>query len=234
MKTIYNSMSILAFLFVFASVVNAQKTYPLFKVESSGENIFNYSTIDDYLKQYVEYPEESKRCCIQGTEVVKFIVTAEGKLTDFKVINSVCSKMDTEVIRVLKTTNGKWEPGSLNGKSVDMVQEVSVLFMLRESNDFVKMAKAYLDKGNKLFFIKKKPEKALKYYDCGIILIPNNETLLAARGYCRYELGDNEGAISDWTRLKEIIERNDGYKENFAEDFKGLNGYSAMLDILNK
>lgn len=46
--------------------------------------------------------------------------------------------------------------------------------------------------------------KALKHFDRGINILPNNEDLLIARSLCRMKLGDPEGAERDWTRLKEL------------------------------
>lgn len=66
------------------------------------------------------------------------------------------------------------------------------------------MASRYLKHGNELLFAKANPKKALKYYDLGINLLPNNENLLYARALCRSKLGDMKGADHDWNRLKEL------------------------------
>lgn len=234
MKTLVNVIFGLLAVIVFEQQSNAQKTNPVFTWNTSGESLFSYESIDDYLNARVVYPDEPAKCCIQGTEVVKFTITSHGKVTGINVVHSVCSKMDEEVIRVLKTTNGKWHPASIDGNPVDMEQEVSVVFKLHETTDFVKLANAYLKKGNKWLFIKNRSDKALKFFDCGINLMPNDETLLAVRGLCRFENGDNEGAIADWTRLKEITQENDSSNETFARDFGNMNGFQEMLITLQK
>ena len=195
-----------------------------------------FETIDDFLNKNIVYPPQSLRCNYQGTELVKFTVTQSGELTDFEVINSVCKKMDEEVINVLKLTSGKWRPACVNGKPVAMEQEVSVAFMLHPSNDFTNMAKSYIKKGNKLLFVKNNPEKALKYYDLGINLLPNNETLLAARGLCRYEIGDEEGAVRDWERLNTVARKNGApmKTEQLAYNYTELRGYVKMMKTLSK
>lgn len=195
-----------------------------------------YKTIDEFLSKNIVYPELSVSCNIQGTEVVRFTVSASGDISGFRVINSVCKKMDEEVIKVLKLTNGMWQPAYVNGQPVSMEKDVSVSFILHPSNDFVKMAKSYMKQGNKLFFEKNNPKKALKFYDMGITLLPYNETLLAVRGLCKYELGDETGAHSDWERLTTQIDGNsvDPAMENLPVKVIQTRGYSEMMLALKK
>ena len=49
--------------------------------------------------------------------------------------------------------------------------------------------------------VKKNPKKALKYFNKAIRLLPKEESILAARSLCRYELGDEKGAIEDYNRI---------------------------------
>ena len=172
-----------------------------------------FETIDNYLINTVEYPQEALNWGMQGTEVIKFVVTPSGEVTNFSVINSVCPEMDAEVIRVLQTTSGLWKPGSINGKTVAMEQEVNVAFKLHSSRDFLSMAKDYLKQGNKLL-MKGSTKKALGYYDKAVTLLPNEVALLAVRGMCRLQQGDADGAAADLKRLKLL-----GYFDNqHAED----------------
>lgn len=184
--------------------------HPEFSGAGNMENIRNFECIVDYLKEKIQYPEESILCKKFGTEVVRFSVTPAGELTNFRIINSVCPKMNEEVIRVLKTTNGQWHSGSVNGEPVTMEKEVAIAFKLNETDDFTEMASHYLKHGNELLFAKANPKKALKFFDLGINLLPNNENLLYARALCRSELGDMKGADHDWNRLKELgyLDRN--------------------------
>jgi TonB family protein len=189
-----------------------------------------FKTIEDYLRNTVQYPQESYNRGIEGTEVVKFTVTSSGGVTDFKVINSVNDEIDEEVIRVLEMTGGLWQPGSINGEPVDMEKEAAVTFKLHPTDDFVTMAKKYLNQGNKML-MKGNPRKALKYFDKGINLLPSEMALLAVRGLCRYQLGDEEGAKRDMNSLKSL-----GYFDNPKADYeyltvnyKDLKGYAEMI-----
>ncbi|MBA4409771.1 MAG: energy transducer TonB [Bacteroidota bacterium] len=208
-------------------------TFPGTETIWQGKNV---KSIDDFLANNIEFPQKSVNGRLQGTEVIQFVVTPKGELIEFNVINSVCSEIDKEVIRVLEVSSGMWKPASVNGEPVAMVKEVSLVFKLHKSNDFRLMAKNCSDKGNKMLFIKKDPKKALKYYDMGITLLPNEESLLAARGLCRYELGDEEGARRDWSRIKTLYENgNIQFEPDYlTDDFREFKGFAELIQILGK
>jgi len=194
-----------------------------------------YESINDFLINAVQYPSESKSRGLQGTEVIEFKVTTDGNIKDFKVVNSISSEIDQEVIRVLQVTNGKWKPGLANGEPVDMKKEVSVTFITSSEKELVKKAKILQDRGNHWMFVKNKPEKALKYFDEGIKLLPFEESLLAARGLCKYELGDTDGALADWQRINDINETNRSENNiEIADNYKKLSGYKEMLTKFGK
>jgi TonB family protein len=159
-----------------------------------------FASVDDFLSHTVEYPQEAVTGGFQGTGVVEFVVTSSGEVSGFNIINSVSSEIDEEVMRAVKLTSGMWIPGSVNGEPADMKQEVAVTFKLNPTNDFVAMAKDYLKQGNKML-LKGNTRKALDYYDKAVTVLPNEVALLAARGMCRYQLGDAHGAAADCKRL---------------------------------
>lgn len=141
--------------------------------------------------------------------MIEFEVTSGGKLTGFKVINSVSPEIDEHVIALLKNTSGMWVPGKINGFPVSMKKEISVAFKWNEfaafaAKDFTELARHYFEKGSKELFVKNQPEKALKHFNIGMRYLPCNESLLMLRGMCRFELGDEAGARQDWGRMKAL------------------------------
>ena len=194
-----------------------------------------YQSENDFLNNNVAYPEASKNAGLQGTEVVEFIVTQSGKIKDINVVNSVSPEIDNEVIRLLETTNGKWTPGTTDGNPVNMKTEVSVAFFLHSAENMVKAAKDYQQKGNHWMFEKNNPEKAIKFYNRGIVLLPNEESLLAMRGLCNYQLGNEKEATNDWERIKTLA---NAIGNNTAENLVGinhdLNGYTQMMETIRK
>jgi TonB family protein len=165
-----------------------------------------YQSVNEFLNDNVEFPSRSKNAGLQGTEIVKFTVTKNGYIKDYEVVNSVSREIDEEVIRVLEATNGKWEPGNVNGNPVEMKTEILLAFFLHSEESMIRMAKQYKLKGNKLMYDKDKPEKAIKAYNQAAKMLPNEESILVARILCNYELEEFENAEQDYERLKDLTE----------------------------
>ncbi len=55
---------------------------------------------------------------LKGKVVVVFVVNENGSIGDFKIIEDLKHGTAQELIRVLKTTNGKWKPTIKDGKPV--------------------------------------------------------------------------------------------------------------------
>ena len=190
-------------------------------------------SIQDFLEKNVEYPLADVENYNQGTEVIQFVVSPDGALSEFKVVNSLSRQIDEEVIRVLKTTNGMWIPGQNNGETVAMEKEVSVKFRLTgmpHPLDFEKEGRKYFTRASDLLLNHGNPKKALKFYDMGMRFLPNDESLLMMRGLARYEVGNMEEAYIDWNRLKEI---GSNFSEDFIAEFFALKGYEEIVKILS-
>jgi TonB family protein len=219
---------------------NVDVTPPEFTGIVNVNNLLNSNSIDDlgnYLSENIQYPEDAARCYKQGTVVVEFVVTANGELTDFNVINSVCPIIDQEFIRVLETTSGMWKPGYNNGRPVPMETETSMMFVASEQNKtnpkayFTKIATTHFTKANTFFLEKHKLKKALRNYDQTINYLPYDGSTLLMRGLCRYGAGDMDGACSDWERINRIGSFD---ASNLIDEMTSLKGYDEMMAIIEK
>jgi tetratricopeptide (TPR) repeat protein len=195
------------------------------------------SLINSYLAKNVKYPENDFYSGPQGTEVIQFTITSEGKVTDFHVINSVSWYIDREVISVLKATNGMWKPGYNNNNPVDMTKEISMIFCNSGNSEnvgelFTNLATTSYNKGIVALYEKQNVNKALKFFSNGINYLPNDKCLLLLRGTCLYELGDKEGAIQDWKRMANLGETID--MSEYTELIKGMKGYDELMAVLKK
>ena len=112
-----------------------------------------------------------------------------------------------------------------------MQREVAVTFKLNSQVDFVAKAQNYLDKANKMLFVKNNPAKAIKYYNRGITLLPYEEVLLAMRGLCNYELGNEDEARKDWERIADISTSSEINEYAMVE--KVLEGYKELAQAMN-
>lgn len=55
---------------------------------------------------------------LKGKVLVNFVVNEDGSIGDFKIVENVGYGTAEELIRVLKTTNGKWKASIKDGKPV--------------------------------------------------------------------------------------------------------------------
>jgi hypothetical protein len=189
----------------------------------------------DYLSTSIQYPQSSLQWNEEGVEVVQFVVTPSGEVTNIAFVNSVSADIDMEVRRALETTNGMWRPVFDNGKPVAREKEISIVFCtdgINTSERFLRLAKNEFAAANKKFFVKKNLKSALYFYDKAVCYMPHDKSILLTRGMCKYQLGDKQGACRDWNRIRTLGGMEvDSYLNSFCE----LPGYDEMVGmVLNK
>lgn len=101
-------------------------------VEVLAEPPGGMSGLMQYLNQNVRYPEEAFLANEQGRVIVKFIVEADGSISDAQVINSISPSLDQEALRVVKTMP-KWTPAKVNGKAVASWFHLPITFKLQDN-----------------------------------------------------------------------------------------------------
>lgn len=108
------------------------------RAERAGQNngeikpLFNGSPngFSEWVNERLVYPAQARKNKVEGCTVLKFTITAEGKMTDLKVTRSSGSSLlDMEAIRVV-SESPDWTPGMLDGKAVDMPVVFPVIFKL--------------------------------------------------------------------------------------------------------
>ncbi|PZF73343.1 energy transducer TonB [Taibaiella soli] len=82
-----------------------------------------------FLGQNIRYPEKARSKNIEGKVIVRFVVTRDGSLDDFHILQHVRYGCDEEVIRVMKLMP-KWKPGEQEGEKVDVFYKLPVSFRL--------------------------------------------------------------------------------------------------------
>ena len=181
----------------------------------------NYSSIYDFLGQNLDYPVRAREWGFEGTEVIRFQVTESGELRNFRVINSVSDDIDRSVIGTLKMSSGRWTPATVGGIPVPVEQEILVVYKINESTDFTQLAQDCLKKGNFLLYLRKKPKKALRYFDMAVNYLPNNIPALRARMFCKHQLGDRDGVLAERDRINTLAQRKEGMSREAMLVVKG-------------
>ncbi len=83
-----------------------------------------------YLRDNVRYPSEARERCLTGTVYLAFFVDTLGSIDSITITKRSHSVLNNEAIRVVKLMNGKWIPGSLNGKNVRVKFNLPIAFNL--------------------------------------------------------------------------------------------------------
>ena len=81
----------------------------------------------------LRYPKEAFDKDIEGKVTVRFMVTADGKVTNATVMKSVEASLDAEALRVVDAMPD-WIPGKVDGKPVDCYFTIPVNFRLDSKN----------------------------------------------------------------------------------------------------
>jgi len=84
----------------------------------------------EWVFKNMTYPEVAKRNRIQGRVIVEFVVTAEGDVTNVKVLRGVHPSLDEEAVRVI-SMSPKWSPGIQHYRPVRVKYVFPVIFGLR-------------------------------------------------------------------------------------------------------
>jgi len=85
----------------------------------------------NYLAMEIIYPSEASKKGIQGRVVVSFIVEADGRISNCRVVEGVDPYLDAEAIRVVGNMP-KWTPGKNGGKDVRCSYTIPVSFKLQK------------------------------------------------------------------------------------------------------
>lgn|GEM_PF-2918742 len=101
---------------------------------------------DDKTKQYecseeklikliyskLKYPYLAKTTGIQGDVYIQYIISKEGKMTGFTLLNDIGAGCGEAVLEVFQKgiQNQKWNPGIHNGKAVDVMITIPIKFRI--------------------------------------------------------------------------------------------------------
>ena len=83
-----------------------------------------------YIADSTHYPKDAKISGIQGKVITRFMVNADGTVSDVTVLKGVNASLDNEAVRVVRTLP-KFTPGKLNGTNVPVWYMVPIDFKLK-------------------------------------------------------------------------------------------------------
>lgn len=84
----------------------------------------------NFIGQNLTYPKAAVDAKIEGRVILKFIVNEDGTLSDIKTTQKLGGGCDEEVIRVIKMTNGKWNPAKKEKRAIKSYFQLPIAFRL--------------------------------------------------------------------------------------------------------
>lgn len=165
----------------------------------------SFSIAEDFIKKNLRYPEDAQSRNIQGDVHIDFIVNQLGGLDSIRVQPDypVWPSLDSEAVRIVGLTQGKWSVGKQQGKWVSVRQSAKISFYL-PGQDLGLIKSETMDtkaKEAEQYYNDKKYKKALPVFLSIVESNPTNYVALHNLGLCRYQTGDKDGACGDWTKL---------------------------------
>ncbi len=89
----------------------------------------NIETFRNWVLQNLKYPESAAKNKVEGKVYLSFVVEADVKINDVKVLRSVDAALDAEGISVIKSSPD-WVAGKQGGKAVAQQFTLPIAFKL--------------------------------------------------------------------------------------------------------
>lgn len=80
-----------------------------------------------FLSNQIRYPEDALRNKIEGKVYIRFVVQADGAITDVDVLRGIGYGCDQEALRVVQMMP-RWVPGELGGTKVPVYSSLAIEF----------------------------------------------------------------------------------------------------------
>lgn len=174
---------------------------------------------------------------MEGTEVVKFIINADGSLSEIEVVNSVSPTVDKLITGILEETDYMWMPGKNNGVAVAMEKEIAIQIKLgltestAESRDFKEIAKEHFNKGAEKLFVDRKAKRAIKHFETVIRYQPYDQSTVYLLALCEVDRGNMDAAQEYADRFMDMGGDKSFLEETLAEEIKGTDAYEQLTQL---
>ena len=84
-----------------------------------------------WLADHVNYPKEAEKAGVQGRVIIKFIIEADGTVTNPQIVKGVSPELDKEAMRLVRAMP-KWTPARNNGTNVASYFTIPIAFWLKK------------------------------------------------------------------------------------------------------
>ncbi|MEO5601961.1 MAG: energy transducer TonB [Cyclobacteriaceae bacterium] len=99
-----------------AEIISENHNQLFIVVDQQPEFEGGYAAMMAFIKQNMKYPANARRIQIEGTVLVRFIVSKTGSISEVKIMRGFMTECDQEAIRVVQSMPA-WRPGKQNGRN---------------------------------------------------------------------------------------------------------------------
>ena len=131
------------------------------------------SAFSSWVFGQIKYPDEAYKNNIEGRVAIKFVIAADGKVKDVKVLRSSGNQLlDNEAVRVI-SMSPDWTPGKVKGKAINVSFVFPVVFKLnKKAEEAVDAPIAYANVEDKPTFKGEDPNLAFTKWMFGELKYP--------------------------------------------------------------
>lgn len=102
---------------------------PLNVAEEMPEYPGGEAALVDFISKNLRYPAVAQKNGIQGRSIIRFVIDAEGNVTNVEAIRPFNEACDAEAVRVIKTMP-RWKPGRQDGRNIPVYYTMPIVFKL--------------------------------------------------------------------------------------------------------
>lgn len=113
-----------------SAFVNGQQKITYTADEQSPEFRGGKQGLYTFLGQTMRYPADAQRAGAQGKVFVSFTVCTDGSLCDYELLKGAHPALNEEALRVVRESNGQWQPGLQRGEPVRVKYNLPVSFTI--------------------------------------------------------------------------------------------------------
>ena len=99
-------------------------------VDTDPEFVGGMEALYKYLAESISYPEKAKADGVQGRVMVKFVIEADGSVSNAEVVRGISEECDAEALRVIQGMPN-WKPATKDGQSVRVHYTIPINFKLQ-------------------------------------------------------------------------------------------------------
>lgn len=109
---------------------NGGPTADISTVDTDPEFPGGTTALYKYVSDNIHYPEKAKADRVEGRVYVRFVIEADGSVTNVELLRKVSKECDEEALRVVQNMP-RWQPATKDGKPVRTQYVMPIYFQLK-------------------------------------------------------------------------------------------------------